>query len=226
MKVAVLGSGVVGRTLAAKISALGHSAALGTRDPRATLARGDTGPMTPQTFAEWHSANPKVVVATFAEAAASAELVFNATNGHAAIDALESAGAGNLSGKTVIDTSNALDFSAGFPSLFVSNTDSLAERIQSSFPDALIVKSLNTVTAPVMVDPAGIAGGEHDLFVCGNDAAAKEQAIGVLRDWFGWKHVTDLGDITAARGLEMYLPLWLRLMGAVGTNLFNIRIAR
>jgi hypothetical protein len=227
MRVAILGSGVVGRTLAAKMAALGHDVMIGTRDPQATLARSDTGPMTPETFAQWSIGNPEIGIGRFDEAAAHGELVVNATIGRGAIDALRAAGAANLAGKTLIDTTNPLDFSAGFPpSLTVCNTDSIAEQIQRAFPEAKVVKSLNTVSAPVMVAPGKVAGGDHDMFLCGNDAGAKEQVGGMLRYWLGWRNVTDLGDISAARGMEMYLPLWLRLMGTTGTPMFNVRIAR
>ena len=163
----------------------------------------------------------------FADAAAHGDIVFNATSGLAALGALNAAGADTLRGKTVIDISNPLDFSAGFPpTLSVCNDDSLGEQIQRAFPDANIVKTLNTVNALVMVDPASVGGGEHDMFVAGNDAAAKAEATQILTDWFGWRTVIDLGDITNARGMEMYLPLWVRLYGNLGTGAFNIRIVR
>ena len=227
MRVGILGSGTVGRTLAGKVASLGHDVMLGTRDPAATLARQDTGPMTPQTFAEWHAANPAVRLGRFDEAAAHGELVVNATNGTAALAALEAAGAGNLAGKTLVDTSNPLDFSAGFPpSLSVCNTDSMGEQIQAAFPGAHVVKALNTVTAPVMVDPGAVGAGDHDIFICGNDTGAKEEVATLLREGFGWRIVIDLGDIGGARGMEMYLPLWLRLMGTGGTPMFNVRVVR
>lgn len=224
MKVAVLGSGVVGRTLAAKIASLGHTVAIGTRDPEATLSRPDTGPMTPEPFAAWHAAHPGIAVERFATAAADAGVVFNATSGHASLDALGAAG--DLAGRLLVDTANPLDFSSGELRLFVSNTESLAERIQAAFPAARVVKALNTVNASLMVDPGSLGDGAHDIFVCGDDPSSREQVSGILRDWFGWRHVTDLGDLTAARGLEMYLPLWVRMMGTLGTPRFNIRLVR
>ncbi|MGH2687499.1 MAG: NADPH-dependent F420 reductase [Actinomycetota bacterium] len=226
MRVGILGSGTVGRTLAGKIASLDHDVMLGTRDPAATLARTDTGPMTPQTFAQWHAANAEVKLGRFDEAAAHGELVVSATSAAAALAALEAAGAGNLAGKTLIDTSNPLDFSAGFPpSLSVCNTDSMGERIQAAFPDTRVVKALNTVNALVMVDPDAVGAGDHDILLCGNDTDAKEEVVTLLRS-FGWRNVVDLGDIVGARGMEMYLPLWLRLMGAGGTPMFNVRIVR
>jgi 8-hydroxy-5-deazaflavin:NADPH oxidoreductase len=225
MKVGVLGSGMVGRAIAAKTAEIGHGVVLGTRDPSATLARSEPDAMGTPPFAGWHGQHPGVRLSTFADAAGHGEIVFNATNGSAALEALALAGADALRGKTLVDISNPLDFSHGMPpSLFVSNTDSLGEQIQRAYPDAKVVKALNTMNASLMVDPRQLAGGDHDAFVAGNDAGAKAEVVGVLRDWFGWKRVHDLGDITAARALEMYMPLWLLLFGAVGSPSFNVKI--
>jgi predicted dinucleotide-binding enzyme len=164
-------------------------------------------------------------VGSFAEAAAHGEIVINAASGRGSLEALQMAGADRLKDKILIDVSNPLDFSKGFPpSLFISNTESLGERIQSAFPSAKVVKTLNTVSAVVMVDPGKVGGGEHDLFVSGNDAAAKSRVSGLLKAWFGWKHVVDLGDITTARGTEMYLALWVRLYGKLKIPAFNIHV--
>lgn len=219
MNVAVLGTGTVGRTIAGKVGSLGHEVRIGTRDVGASMARDD--------FAEWLGGVTGVQPATFAEAAAFGEVVFNATSGEASMDALRAAGDANLAGKALIDVANPLDFSQGFPpTLSVCNDTSLAEQIQAAFPEARVVKTLNTVNASVMVDPASVGGGEHDMFVAGNDDAAKHQVISILRDWFGWTRITDLGDVTHARGMEMYLPLWVRLYGSSGTGNFNIAIVR
>jgi predicted dinucleotide-binding enzyme len=123
------------------------------------------------------------------------------------------------------DVSNPLDFSAGMPpTLSVCNDDSVGESIQRAFPDARVVKSLNTVNADVMVDP-GIVPGKHTMFVSGNDEGAKEE-VKLLLESFGWADdaILDLGDIGAARGQEMYLPLWLRLYGASGTAHLNVTV--
>jgi predicted dinucleotide-binding enzyme len=225
MRIGVLGTGTVGRTVGGKLAALGHDVAIGTRDPAATIARTETGPMEQETFAAWHARNPDVRIVPYVEAAAGAELLVNATNGAGSMEALDAAGAENLEGKVLIDISNPLDFSQGMPpSLFVSNTDSLGEQIQRAFPGAKVVKTLNTVTASVMVDPSLVAGGEHTVFVSGDDAGAKEAVTALLRDGFGWRHVVDLGDIATSRGVEMYLPLWLRLFGALGTPFYNVRV--
>ena len=154
-------------------------------------------------------------------------MVFNCTAGGASLAALELAGEDNLRGKVLIDVANALDFSGGMPpTLSVVNTDSLGEQIQRAFPQVRVVKALNTVTAALMVDPRLVADGDHHAFVCGDDAQAKAQVTEILTDWFGWREVLDLGDITAARGTEMWLPLWLRLWGALGTPVLNLKVVR
>ena len=216
MKIAVLGTGMVGNTIASKLVALGHEVRMGARDAGNDKARAWAG-----------GAGAGASHGTFADAAAFGELVFNCTAGAGSLAALEQAGAANLRGKVLVDLANPLDFSKGMPpSLFVSNTDSLGEQIQRAFPETRVVKTLNTINCEVMVDPARVAGAEHDVFVSGNDAGAKGQVTEILRGWFGWKHVTDLGDITTARGTEAYLLLWIRLWGATGTPDFNVRIVR
>jgi predicted dinucleotide-binding enzyme len=163
---------------------------------------------------------------TFADSAAFGEIVFNCTNGMGSLDALKSAGAAALRGKILVDVANPLDFSKGMPpTLFVGNNDSLGETIQRTFPEAKVVKALNTVNASVMVEP-GRVHGDHDLFVAGNDAGAKAQVVRLLKEEFGWKNVNDIGDITAARAMEAYLHLWLRLYGALQTADFNVHVAR
>ncbi|HXU84051.1 MAG TPA: NAD(P)-binding domain-containing protein [Polyangia bacterium] len=216
MKLGVLGTGMVGQTIASKLCALGHEVRMGARQAGNEKAVGWT-----------KSAGAQASQGTFADAAAFGEVVFNCTSGAGALEALKAAGAKALEGKVLIDVSNPLDFSKGMPpSLFTGSTDSLGEQIQRAFPATKVVKSLNTVNALVMVDPARVARGEHDVFVCGNDAGAKARVSEILRGWFGWKHVVDLGDISAARGTESYLLLWLRAWGALGTGDFNIHIVR
>lgn len=226
MRVAVLGTGGVGQTLAGKIASLGHEVMMGTRDVQAALARKEAG-WGAVPLAEWKAEHPDVKLGTFAEAAAHAEVVFNATAGMASLDALGAAGAENLDGKVLVDVANPLDFSAGMPpTLSVCNTDSLAEQIQRAFPGARVVKSLNTVNSGVMVDPSQVAGGDHHIFVAGNDEAARAEFTRILTEWFGWKNVLDLGDITAARGMEMLLPLWLRLSMTLQTPMVNLKVVR
>jgi len=225
MKIAVLGTGMVGRALAGRLSGLGHDVTIGTRDPQATMARTEPDGMGNPPFPTWAADHPDVTVASLDEAAADAELVVNATSGSGALPALEQAGADHLAGKVLIDISNPLDFSQGFPpTLFVKDTDSLGEQIQRALPQARVVKTLNTLNADLMVDPAAL-GAESSVFVSGDDAAAKATVTELLES-FGHTDVIDLGDISTARGTEMLLPVWLRLMGALGTAAFNFRIVR
>src|SRR5512132_4325341 len=164
---------MVGQALADRLSGLGHDVTIGTRDPQATLARTDPDGMGNPPFSTWAGDHADVRLATLADAAASAQLVVNATNGAGALPALEQAGADNLAGKVLIDISNPLDFSNGFPpSLFVKDTASLGEQIQRAFPQARVVKTLNTMTAALMVHP-DLLGEDSSVFVSGDDAEAK-----------------------------------------------------
>jgi 8-hydroxy-5-deazaflavin:NADPH oxidoreductase len=225
MNIAVLGTGMVGRALAGRLDELGHSVVLGTRDPQATLARTEPDDMGNPPFATWHGEHPAVALATFADAARDADLVVNACSGSATLAVLGLAGAENLAGKPLLDIANPLDFSQGFPpSLFVKDTDSLAEQVQRAFPEAKVVKTLNTLSAMLMVEPKSL-GASSTVFVSGEDADAKATAIGLLQS-FGHDDVIDLGGLETARGTEMLLPLWLRLMGKLGTAHFNVKIVR
>ena len=227
MQIGIFGTGVVGQTLASALIGKGHAVMIGTRDPAATLSRATGTVAGPTTFSEWHGANPQVQLGTFADAARFGEVLVNATSGGGALPALQAAGAEALGDKVMLDISNPLDFSKGMPpTLSVCNTDSLGEQIQRAFPDVRVVKTLNTTTAAVMVNPGAVAGGDHTMFVCGNDAQARATVARLLGEWFGWRDVIDLGDITASRGAEMLLPVWLRLWGALGTPIFNFKIAR
>ncbi|NIP78308.1 MAG: NAD(P)-binding domain-containing protein [Gemmatimonadetes bacterium] len=224
MRIGILGAGVVGQTLGTKLAELGHDVVLGTRRPDALDdERGPDG-----SLRRWlERVGSRGRVASFAEAGAHGEVVLNATPGAVTIAALEAAGADNLAGKILIDVTNPLDFSVGFPpSLLVCNTDSLAEQIQRLYPRTRVVKTLNTVTAALMVDPAAVGGGDHALFISGDDPEARARVVAWLRDWFGWRDVVDLGDLTTARGTEMLLPLWTRLYGALGTAMFNLKVVR
>jgi predicted dinucleotide-binding enzyme len=225
MDVAVLGTGTVGRTVAGRLHQLGHAVVVGTRDPTATLARTEPDGMGNPPFSAWHADHPEIRVDTFPAAASRAELVVNASSGAAALEVLRLAGGANLAGKVVVDISNPLDFSGGFPpTLFVKDTDSLAEQIQRAFPEAKVVKTLNTLTASLMVDPRSL-GESTSVFVSGDDAEAKA-TVGALLESFGHDDVIDLGPLETARGTEMILPVWLRLMGSLGTPLFNFKIVR
>lgn len=216
MRVAVLGTGVVGQGLGTKLVEVGHEVMMGSRQAGNEKA-----------VAWVERVGGSAGEGSFAQAAAFGELVVNATGGAVSLAALAAAGAENLAGKVLIDVANPLDGSAGFPpSLTVCNTDSLGEQIQRAFPEARVVKSLNTVNIAVMVNP-GALPGHHVIFVCGNDAPAKAQVRDLLQT-FGWpaEDIVDLGDITAARGTEMYLALWLRLLGKLGTANFNLALQR
>jgi predicted dinucleotide-binding enzyme len=225
VNIAVLGTGMVGRAIAARLQELGHDVTIGTRDPQATLARTDADAMGNPAFASWATHHEGIALATFAEASAAADVVINATNGAASLDVLALAGAENLADTILIDIANPLDFSGGMPpTLFVKDTDSLGEQIQRAFPDTRVVKTLNTLNADLMVRPDALPDSSS-VFVSGNDADAKKVTTELLES-FGHTDVIDLGDITTARGTEMLLPVWLRLMGALGTATFNFKIVR
>ena len=226
MRVAVLGTGMVGQAVAGRFDELGHEVHVGTRDPVATMIRTEPDHLGNPPFSAWHELHPDARLVTYAEAAAAGELVVNATPGTVSLEVLEAAGAQNLDGKALIDISNPLVFTPdGAPTLFVKDDDSLGERIQRAFPGARVVKTLSTVNAALMAHPAMLADGDHSIFVCGDDGAAKAQVTDVLTS-FGHTDVIDLGGIGSARGVEMYLPIWLRLMGALGTARFSIKVVR
>jgi predicted dinucleotide-binding enzyme len=227
MKIAILGTGPVGQTFAGALSSKGHAVKIGTRDLKATMARNEKDLFGNPPFKVWREQNPKVDVGTFAEAAQFGELVINCLSGQGAIEGLTLAGEQNLAGKILIDISNPLDFSKGMPpSLFISNTDSLGEQVQKRFPKTRVVKALNTLNAYLMVGPGQLAGGDHTSFVCGNDEQAKGEVMRNLKEWFGWKDLIDLGDITNARGTEQYVALWVRMFGALKTPMFSIKVVR
>jgi len=226
MNIAVFGTGAVGQIISEKLVELGHTVVIGTRNVADTLARTKPDGFGRPAFGEWHKTHPAVRFDTYDKAAASATIIINATNGSGTLPALAQAHPKNLAGKILLDISNPLDHSQGFPpTLFVSNTDSLAEQIQRTYPDLKVVKSLNTMTAFVMVNPALLAG-HHHVFMSGNDPAAKASVKELLSS-FGWplQDIIDLGDITTARGTEQLLPIWIRLWGALKTPIFNFSIA-
>ena len=226
MRLGILGTGTVGKTIAARLASLEHEVMVGTRNPEETTSRTEPDPYGNPPFSAWQEEHPEVKLGTFAQAAAHGEMIVNATAGAVSLEALEQAGEDNLSGKVLIDISNPLDFSKGMPpTLSVVNTDSLGEQIQRRFPEAKVVKTLHTMNAYLMVDPAQLAGGDHTVFVSGDDPEAKAAVTDLLRS-FGWTDIIDLGDITTARGTEMVLPVWLRLFGALQKPVFNFKIVR
>lgn len=225
MKIGILGTGVVGQTLAGRLSGLGHEVIVGTRDVSATLANTKPTPYGLPPYSVWQKDHPAVKLGTFAEAAAHGEMLLNCTSGHASLDALKAAGERHLNGKVLIDVANPLDFSKGFPPfLTVCNTDSLGEQIQRTFPQVKVVKTLNTTNAMVMVNPS-LVPGEHNLFLSGNDDGAKDSVRKLLRA-MGWRDSTiiDLGDISTARGTEQLLPLWVRLYAKFQNPMFNFHV--
>ncbi len=226
MKVAVLGTGSVGQALAGKLLALNHSVYIGTRDPEQTRAKTEKDAFGNPPIGLWLKAHPTAHLLSFKEAVTQgSDLLFFAMNGQHALTCLATIGEALLADRLLIDISNPLDFSQGFPpNLFVSNTDSLGEQIQAAYPQTKVVKTLNTMSNPVMVNPTALKG-HHTVFVSGNDADAKAEVTEVLKS-FGWldQQILDLGDISTARGTEMLLPIWLRLYGKFQTPYFNFSI--
>jgi 8-hydroxy-5-deazaflavin:NADPH oxidoreductase len=226
MKIGILGTGSVGQALAGRLAGLGHEVVIGTRNVADSLARTTPDNWGNPAIGTWAQNNPAVKLVTFTAAAAFSDgLIIHAMNGHAAIESLKMAGEQHLNGKILVDITNPLDFSKGFPpSLFVSNTDSLGEQIQAAFPALKVVKTLNTMSNPVMINPSAVPG-DHSVFVSGNDAKAKAQVSALLQS-LGWatNNIIDLGDITTARGTEQLLPIWVRLYGQLKTPMFNFHI--
>ena len=226
MKIGILGTGIVGMTIGSTLSAAGHDVLYGTRDVPATKSRTEPDAFGNPSFADWQKENPDAQLGTFAEAAGHGELIVNATAGMVTLGALELAGPARLAGKVLIDVTNPLDFSVGFPPRFsVCNDDSLGEQVQRACPEAKVVKTLNTINYGLMNKPELIEG-DHNLFVSGNDDDAKTAVTGLLVDAFGWKadNIIDLGDITTARGTEMMFALWARLFAKTGNAIMNVKI--
>ncbi len=227
MKINVLGTGVVGQTIATKMLELGHEVSMGTRNAQQTKSRADKNHMSNQSFSDWHADHSKVNLQDYENLPTNCDLYINATSGGSSLDALNALGKDNLRSKIILDIANPLDFSKGMPpSLSVCNTDSLAEQIQRSFPDSKVVKSLNTMNCFLMMNPL-LVKGDHSVFISGNDTSAKN-TVKILLESIGWssKNIIDLGDITTARATEMLLPIWLRLWGALGSAEFNFHIQK
>ncbi len=213
MKIGVLGSGMVGQAIASKLVERGQQVMISSRNP--------------EKVKDFAARVPGVQMGSFSQAAAYGEVLFNALKGEATLEVLSSVDAGSLQGKTLIDISNPLDFSRGMPpSLYVCNTDSLGEQIQAAFPQMKVIKTLNTLNANLMVNPGSLAGGDHTLFMSGNDDQAKEQVRHLFGEWFGWRDIIDVGDITTARGTEALLALWVRLFMKFGSPNFQFKVVR
>ena len=223
MKIGIIGSGVVAQTLGSKLIGQGHDLMLGTRDPNKL----DDKKMFGATLREWKSQNEgRAKIATFKEAAEHGELLINATGGQVSLEALKLAAADKVGAKVLLDVANELDHSKGMPpAVLASQERCLAEKLQAAFPNLKVVKTLNTIGAPVMVDPKALGSGDHTVFVSGNDAEAKGTVTALLKS-FGWTDVLDLGDISSARGPEMYMAMWIRLWGATKTGQLNIKVVR
>jgi predicted dinucleotide-binding enzyme len=220
----MIGGGAVGQTLGAALAALGHEVTIGIRNPTAAeIARPRQNAAA---LADWQ-ARTGGAVATFAEAAAASDVVFNVTQGQHSLAALEAAGARNLARKVLVDVANPLDFSRGIPPFLdpaLAGPTSLGEAIQAAFPEARVVKAFDTVAAAVMVNP-GLIPGEHDLFLAGDDTEAKQRVRGIA-EAFGWRSFVDLGGIAGARASGAILPLRVRLWMTGGSPLVNLRVAR
>lgn len=230
MKIAILGTGTVGQTIASKIISLGHHVMIGTRNVSEKLQSKERDGYGNPPFSEWYTENSKVKLGSFKEAAAFGEIIINATKGGKTIEVLNSAGVNNLDGKILVDIANPLDSSMGMPPGLItelSNTNSLGEEVQKTFPGVKVVKTLNTMWCGIMVDPAIVGGGDHTNFICGNDKEAKEQVKSLLKE-FGWKdeNIIDIGDISSARGSEAILPIWLRIFMATQSGAFNFKIVK
>jgi 8-hydroxy-5-deazaflavin:NADPH oxidoreductase len=229
MKISIFGTGMVGQTLAAALISKGHSVTIGTRDVAKSLATSEPNGFGMPAFGTWKKANPQVEVATFADAAANAELLINATSSDVIIEILKKIPKSSYDSKTIIDAANALDFSKGMPPR-VSITDtagaSVGERLQAAYPTLKVVKALNTITAFAMLNPSIVPGGDSTLFMCGNDAGAKATVLTLLQS-YGWKDVLDLGDISNSGATELMMPVWLRVWNKLGqTTIFNYKIVR
>lgn len=205
---------MVGDTLGTKLVSLGHKVRMGSRSAGNEKATA------------WAKLNGESASnGTFADAAAFGEIIFNCTLGQVSLEALQLAGRENLQGKILVDVANPLDFSKGMPpSLSVCNTDSLGEVIQRQFTDVKVIKTLNTMNCQLMTNP-GALKDPGNVFICGNDSGAKAEVENLIRS-FGWEKIIDLGDISAARGTEQVLPIWVRLMSQLGTPMFNFSIVQ
>jgi 8-hydroxy-5-deazaflavin:NADPH oxidoreductase len=225
MNIAIFGTGSVGQALATGLSAVGHSITIGTRNVAQSLAKIEPGAMGTQPVSVLLQAQPSIQLKTFAEAKQNADMIILAVSGAFAVETLEAAGA-LPAGTIVLDVTNPLDFSKGFPpSLFTNSDESLAERIQARFPQIHLVKTLNTMSNAIMINP-DMLQDPGTCFICGNDEPAKTVVKTVLNS-LGWSEQTilDLGDLTGARGMEMTLPLWIRVFQTRGNANFNWKVS-
>lgn len=215
MNIGILGTGIVGQIIGTRLIELGHGVKLGSR----TAANGNAR--------AWAKVNGKAAShGTFEDAAKFGEILFNCIAGKWSLAVLANLKSVDLNNKVLIDVASPLDYSRGLPpTLTVCNTDSLAEQIQREHSLLRVVKALNTMNVDVMVHPERLSG-PHDAFICGNDRNAKATVTMCLIEWFGWSSVIDLGDLTNARGMEMITPFWISLQNKLGTNMFNLKVAK
>lgn len=220
MNIGVLGTGVVGETIATALTEKGHNVRMGSRSSNNEKA------------AAWvKKSNNHATQGDFNDAAAFGEIVFLCLNGEHALDAVSSINADSVAGKIVIDVTNPLDFSKGMPPRLIDglhNSNSLGEEIQKVLPGAQVLKVFNTVNCNVMVNPKLVNNGDHSLFICGDNADAKNKVKHFLVDTFGWKpeNLLDLGGISSARVTEAYVPFWVSMLQALGTPMFSIKVVR
>ncbi len=225
MKIAILGTGMVGQNIAQVMVAKGHEVMIGTRDVAQTLANTDLSPYGMPAFSVWYREHGAVALGTYQDAMRFGDIIINATNGLASLDALEKGHAAQAGNKILIDIANKLKPVAGaMPKSLANNDMSLGEEIQAAFPNLRVVKTLNTMNTYIMTNPSSVRG-DSTVFISGNDTESKIVVSNLLRD-IGWTDIIDLGDITGARGTEMMMPIWMKLWGVIGQTPFNFKIVR
>lgn len=228
MKIAILGTGMVGQALATALAAKGHEVTIGTRDVEKSRASSQPNAYGMPAFGTWYAGQRAIGLATFADAVVGADLVINASNGATSLKTLELANLDQAGDVILWDIANDLDFSKGMPpasAISDKNGAGLAERIQARFPNLRVVKTLSSMNAAIMLNPSLVANGDSTVFVSGNDADAKNTTIEVLTS-FGWTDILDLGDIATSRSVELLMPVWMALYGVLGNTPFNFKIAR
>lgn len=220
MNIGVLGTGTVGEAIATALTEKGFNVRMGSRTPDNEKA------------AAWvKKSNDHATQGDFNDAAAFGEIVFVCLNGSYALDVIRSLATDTVEGKIIVDITNPLDFTHGMPPRIIEglgNATSLGEEIQKALPNSFVVKTLNTVNYKLMVNAKVVNGGDHHLFVCGDDTESKNKVKHFLVDHFNWKadHMVDLGGIQASRAVEAIVPFWVLVYQALGTPLFNFKVVQ